>query len=121
MLDKKKKLKVIKKFQTHDGDTGSSEVQIAILTSEVEEIVDHLKKHPIDHSSRRGLLRKINSRRHLLRYLKKENQESYEELIKKLKIKQPRAIAKGDVISIDIEEQEDLDLAKDEHETDNKE
>jgi small subunit ribosomal protein S15 len=90
MLDTKKKQSLIKKYATHDGDTGSSEVQIAILTAEIDELIKHLKLHPKDHSSRRGLLRKVSARRRLMRYLKKENPESYEELAKKLKIKQPR-------------------------------
>jgi small subunit ribosomal protein S15 len=94
MLDQKKKQSIIKKFQTHQGDTGSSEVQIAILTTEIEELIEHLKQHPKDHSSRRGLLRKVSSRRNLLRYLKKENSKSYEEIIKKLKIKAARVITK---------------------------
>ena len=62
----------MKRFATHEGDTGSSEVQIAILSAEIDELVDHLKKHPKDHSSRRGLLRKVSTRRRLLRFLKKE-------------------------------------------------
>ncbi|TAN34118.1 30S ribosomal protein S15 [Patescibacteria group bacterium] len=95
MLDKKKKQQIIQKFQTHTGDTGSNEVQIAILTAEIEELVDHLKIHPKDHSSRRGLLRKVSSRRHLMRFLKKENLQSFEDLTKKLKIKQPRVLAKA--------------------------
>ena len=107
MLEKKKKQGIIKKFQTHAGDTGSNEVQIAILASEIDELVDHLKKHPKDHSSRRGLLRKVSSRRHLMRYLKKENPESYEKLVKKLKIKAPRTILKEDGTSA-IEPEEDL-------------
>ena len=94
MLSKKKKLQVIKKYQDHEGDTGSSEVQIAILTSEIKEIIEHLKLHPKDHSSRRGLLRKVSSRRSLIRFLQKENPESHAELVKKLKIKQPRVISK---------------------------
>lgn len=92
MLDIKKKAHVIKKYQTHAGDTGSSEVQIAILSVEMDELMGHLKTHPKDHSSRRGLLRKVSARRRLMRYLKKENPESYEVLVKKLKIKQPRLI-----------------------------
>jgi small subunit ribosomal protein S15 len=94
MLDAKQKAVVIKKFQTHKGDTGSSEVQIAILTVEIEELIEHLKSHPKDHSSRRGLLRKVSSRRQLMRYLKKENLDSYEKLMKKLKIKVARTIGK---------------------------
>lgn len=92
MLDTKKKQQLIKKYATHSGDTGSSEVQIAILSAEIDELIGHLKQHPKDHSSRRGLLRKVSARRRLMRYLKKENPESYEVLAKKLKIKAARAI-----------------------------
>jgi small subunit ribosomal protein S15 len=87
MLDKKKKDQIIKKFKTHKSDTGSPEVQIAILTEEINELTGHLKKHKKDFSSRRGLLRKVGQRRKLLRYLEKENSESYKSLIKKLKLK----------------------------------
>lgn len=87
MLSKQKKQNIIKKFQTHKGDTGSSEVQIAILTSEIEELAEHLKAHHKDHSSRRGLLRKVGERRRLLRYLQRENAAGYEEIVKKLKLK----------------------------------
>lgn len=112
MLDVKKKQQVIKKYQTHQGDTGSSEVQIAILTTEIEELIGHLKQHPKDHSSRRGLLRKVSARRRLMRYLKKENAESYEKLVKKLKIKQPKAIDKEGGTALAEEEliEEDADL-----------
>ena len=92
MLNKQKKQKIIKKYQTHEGDTGSSEVQIAILSAEIDELAEHLKAHHKDHSSRRGLLRKVGERRRLLRYLKKENQKSYEELVKKLKLKQAKQL-----------------------------
>ena len=109
MLDVKKKQQVIKKFQTHTGDTGSSEVQIAILTAEIEELIEHLKSHHKDHSSRRGLLRKVSARRRLMRYLKKDNPESYEIIAKKLKIKQPRVIAKLDSNGKEIAEIEDLE------------
>jgi len=110
MLDTKKKQSVIKKFQTHAGDTGSSEVQIAILSAEIEELIEHLKQHPKDYSSRRGLLRKVSARRRLMRYLKKENAESYEKIAKKLKIKQARSIDKTEGEKI-IEEEalEDVD------------
>ena len=104
MLDLKKKQALIKKFQTHTGDTGSSEVQIAILTAEIEELIGHLKSHHKDHSSRRGLLRKVSTRRRLMRYLKKENAESYENLIKKLKIKAPRAVVKAGVAAAEVDE-----------------
>jgi small subunit ribosomal protein S15 len=87
MLTKEEKDKIIKKFKTHESDTGSPEVQIAILTTEIEQLTGHLKEHKKDFSSRRGLLRKVGMRRRLLRYLQKENLKSYEELIKKLKLK----------------------------------
>lgn len=87
MLTKKDKDKVISKFRTHESDTGSPEVQIAILTAEIDDLTGHLKQHKKDFSSRRGLLKKVGQRRRLLRYLRKENLEGYEALIKKLKIK----------------------------------
>jgi small subunit ribosomal protein S15 len=87
MIDKKKKAQIIKKFATHENDTGSSEVQIALLTEEVKNLTEHLKEHKKDFSSRRGLLRKVSERRKLLKYLQRENLESFEELVKKLKLK----------------------------------
>jgi small subunit ribosomal protein S15 len=106
MLSKEKKLKVIKKFQTHEGDTGSSEVQIAILSAEVDELAEHLKAHAKDHSSRRGLLRKVGERRRLLRYLKKENSASYEDLVKKLKLKQAKQFVKDTAVALEGEGQD---------------
>ena len=87
MIDKKKKAQIIKKFAVHDKDTGSAEVQIALLTEEVKNLTEHLKVHKKDFSSRRGLLRKVAERRRLLRYLERDNAESFEELVKKLKLK----------------------------------
>jgi len=87
MLTKKAKDKIIEKYKTHDSDTGSSEVQIAILSEEIKRLTGHLKDHKKDFSSRRGLLRKVGLRRRLLRYLEKDNPKSFEELTKKLKIK----------------------------------
>jgi len=87
MLDKIKKQSIINKFKTHDEDTGSPQVQIAILTEEIKELTDHLKTHKKDFSSRRGLFRKVNLRRKLLQYLETIEPKSYEDLIKKLKIK----------------------------------
>lgn len=101
MLSKDKKQKIIKKFQTHEGDTGSSEVQIAILSAEIDELASHLKLHPKDHSSRRGLLRKVGERRRLLRYLKKENPVGHDELIKKLKLKQAKTLTAQSVTDAD--------------------
>lgn len=106
MLSKQKKQNVIKKYQTHKGDTGSSEVQIAILSVEIDELAEHLKQHHKDHSSRRGLLRKVGERRRLLRYLQRENAASYEELVKKLKLKQAKQFGK-------IEQPDEADLLDD--------
>lgn len=96
MLSKQKKQRLIKKYQTHQGDTGSTEVQIAILSAEIDELAEHLKAHHKDHSSRRGLLRKVGERRKLLKYLQRENAASYEELVTKLKLKQAKQFAKND-------------------------
>lgn len=86
-LDKASKNRIIKKYMTHEGDTGSPEVQIAILTSEIDQLTGHLKEHKKDFSSRRGLLRKVGLRRRLFRYLQKENPTGAEELGKRLKLK----------------------------------
>ncbi|MBI4449916.1 30S ribosomal protein S15 [Candidatus Uhrbacteria bacterium] len=95
MLDKAAKDKIIKKFQTHDGDTGSPQVQIAILTEEIHELVEHLKSHKKDFSSRRGLLKKVSERRRLLRYIERENMQAFEDITKRLKIKM-KSIVKAD-------------------------
>ena len=86
MLKPTKKTKVIKEYKTHDKDTGSAEVQIAIFTKQIEELTKHLKKHPKDNHSRRGLLKIVGKRRRLLRYLKRENEKRYEETTKSLGI-----------------------------------
>ncbi|MFA5069811.1 MAG: 30S ribosomal protein S15 [Patescibacteria group bacterium] len=86
-LSKQQKDRIIEKFKTHASDTGSSEVQIAILCEEIRQLTDHLKTHKKDFSSRRGLLRKVGLRRRLLKYLEKDNLKSYESLVKKLKLK----------------------------------
>jgi len=87
MLDKKAKEKIIKKFRTHETDTGSPQVQIAILTEEIKELTEHLKMHKHDFSSRRGLLKKVGERRKLLKYLQKESAEQFKDLAEKLKLK----------------------------------
>lgn len=87
MLEKKVKEKIIKKYRVHENDTGSTNVQIAILTEEIKELTEHLKKHKHDFSSRRGLLKKVGERRKLLRYLQKENAEQFKDLATKLKLK----------------------------------
>lgn len=91
MLDKKLKERIIEKYKTHEGDTGSTEVQIALLTEEMKQLTGHLKNNKKDHSSRRGLLRKVNERRRLLKYLERENVKSYLDLIARLKIKKSAA------------------------------
>lgn len=87
MLDKKVKEKIIKKYATHAGDTGSTQVQVAILTEEIKRLTEHLKEHRKDNSSRRGLLKKVGERRKLLRYLASEDVAAYEDLVKKLGLK----------------------------------
>lgn len=87
MLDKKSKDKVIKKYQTHESDTGSAQVQIAILTEEIKQLSKHLQGHKKDNSSRRGLIRKVNERHKLVRYLMREDKQAAEELKEALKLK----------------------------------
>lgn len=87
MLTPKQKNALIKKFQIHKDDTGSPEVQIAILTEEIKQVSDHLKVHRKDNHSRRGLLKMVGNRRRLLRYLKSEDVKRWEKLSEKLKLK----------------------------------
>ena len=82
-----KKEKVIKESQTHEKDTGSAEVQIAIATKRIKELSLHLKKHPKDKHSRRGLLAMVNKRRKLLKYLAINSPRSYKSTVKKLGLK----------------------------------
>ncbi|MDP2705862.1 MAG: 30S ribosomal protein S15 [bacterium] len=86
MLTKRKKQILIKESQTHEKDSGSAEVQVSLLSKEVDVLVSHLKKHPKDNSSRRGLLTMIAKRRKLMGYLKIKKPKQYEKLAKKLKI-----------------------------------
>ena len=83
-LTKEVKQKIIKEFAKNENDTGSAEVQIAILTKEIDELTEHLKVHIHDYHSRRGLLVKVGQRRNMLQYLAKKDIQSYRELIKKL-------------------------------------
>ncbi|HLS07173.1 MAG TPA: 30S ribosomal protein S15 [Bacillota bacterium] len=83
-ITKERKQEIINEFKTHDNDTGSTEVQIAVLTEEINVLNDHLKRHERDHHSRRGLLKKVGRRRNLLNYLRKNNITSYRDLIQKL-------------------------------------
>ena len=87
MITKEKKQEIIGKYGETDGDTGSSEVQIAIFTERINELTDHLKDHPRDHASRQGLIRMVGKRRKLLDYLMSEDIEKYRELIKELNIR----------------------------------
>ncbi len=87
MLTPKEKDALIKKFQVHKDDTGSPEVQIAILTKEIEKVSEHLQQHKKDNHSRRGLLKMVGNRRRLLRYLKAEDEKRWEKLVDKLKLK----------------------------------
>ncbi len=84
MISKDKKFEVIEKFKTHPTDTGSPEVQIAILTSRINELNEHLSVHKKDHHSRRGLLKMVGKRRKLLAYIAKKDIVRYRELIEKL-------------------------------------
>lgn len=85
-LSKEIKDKTIKEYALHEGDTGSPEVQVALLTKQIENLSEHLKIHKKDNHSRRGLLQMVGRRRRLLQYLKENEEERYNTLIKKLKI-----------------------------------
>lgn len=85
-LAKIDKQKIIKKFAREKGDTGSPEVQIALLTAQIERLAEHLKDHKKDIHSRRGLLSMVAKRRRLLNYLKKRDENRYQDLIKELKL-----------------------------------
>jgi len=84
MIDQTKKAEIIKEYQLKDGDTGSPEVQVAILTYRVNDLNEHLKIHKKDHHSRRGLLKMVGQRRNLLNYLKRSDVERYRNLISRL-------------------------------------
>lgn len=84
MITKEEKKGIVEEYRKHDKDTGSTEVQVALLTRDISSLTDHLKSHKKDHHSRRGLLLKVGRRRRLLNYLKKEDVERYRELIKNL-------------------------------------
>jgi small subunit ribosomal protein S15 len=86
-LDTAKKMEIIKEFQRTEGDTGSSEVQIALLSKRIGDLTEHLKVFKKDHSSRLGLLKLVGQRRRLMRYLKRTNRASYIKLIAELNIR----------------------------------
>jgi len=84
---KEKKTEIMKEYALHEGDTGSAEVQIAVLTFRINELTEHLKIHKKDHHSRRGLLKMVGHRRNLLNYLTKKDIERYRAIIAKLGIR----------------------------------
>lgn len=86
-LHEQAKNEVITKFKTHDGDTGSAEIQVALLTRRIGYLTEHFKMHKKDHSSRRGLLKIVGQRRRLLDYLKRKNLDRYQKLIGELGIR----------------------------------
>ena len=87
MISKEKKTAIINEYARFEGDTGSPEVQIAVLTARIAELTEHLKDNKKDHHSRRGLLKMVGKRRGLLDYLKKTDIEGYRALIEKLGIR----------------------------------
>ena len=84
MISKEKKTAIMNEYARCAGDTGSREVQVAVLTARIQELTEHLKDNPKDHHSRRGMLKMIGQRRGLLEYLKKKDIERYRDLIEKL-------------------------------------
>lgn len=86
-LTKEEKQRIVEEFRVKDNDTGSPEVQVAVLTKEITELNTHLKTHKKDHHSRRGLLMKVGRRRHLMNYLKEKDIQRYRNLLKKLGLK----------------------------------
>ncbi len=87
MISKEKKQQIIQEYGRREGDTGSPEVQIAVLTERIRELTEHLKENPKDHHSRRGLLKMVGQRRGLLAYYRKSDIEGYRTLIAKLGIR----------------------------------
>ena len=87
MISQEEKQEIIKKYRLHDVDTGSPEVQIALLTEEIKRLLSHLKSHSKDIHSKRGLLKMVSQRRALLKYLRRENEKRYKSLVKKVGLK----------------------------------
>ena len=86
-MDNAAKTSIQQDFRLHERDTGSSEVQIALLTKRIESLTEHLKTHLKDHSSRYGLIKMVNARRRLLNYLKSRDENRYQQIIKRLKLR----------------------------------
>lgn len=97
MLTQREKERIIKKANLREGDTGSAEVQISLFSEEIKRLTKHLKTHPKDHSSRRGLLKMVSKRKRLLDYLKDTNIRRYKRIAKALKLRESdqQQIAKG--------------------------
>ena len=87
MIKPEEKTKIIKDYSSHEKDTGSSEVQIALLSEEIKQLLSHLKKHPKDLHSKRGLLKMVAKRRRFLRILKDKDEKKYNKIIKKVGLK----------------------------------
>jgi len=87
MLTSEEKTKIIKKYKLNQKDTGSADVQIALLTEEIKKLLKHLKENPKDQHSRRGLLKMVIKRKRLLKYLEKESKRRYNSIIKKIGLK----------------------------------
>jgi len=87
MLTPQEKKKIIEKFKTHEGDTGSPEVQAALFTKKIEDLSEHLKNHPKDNSSRRGLLKIISKRKRIFDFIFAQDEKRFKSLMKKLGIK----------------------------------
>ena len=83
-ISQERKNEIIQEYRTHDKDTGSPEVQVAVLTAEITALNEHLREHHKDHHSRRGLLKMVGRRRHLLNYLRRKDIQRYRNLIKSL-------------------------------------
>ena len=111
MLTKKQKDKIIETFKTHENDTGSAVVQIALLTKEIEFLTEHLKTHKKDFSSRRGLIKKVSQRRRLLKFLQLDNEEQFETITQRLKLRKPTKIT---AIDDDIRKEEESLITEEE-------
>ena len=87
MISREEKTRIMQEFATHEGDTGSPEVQVAVLTANINNLTEHMKKHKHDYHSQRGLLQRVGHRRNLLAYLKKKDLNRYRNLIERLNLR----------------------------------
>ncbi|MFP3975333.1 MAG: 30S ribosomal protein S15 [Dehalococcoidia bacterium] len=87
MIEKEQKQSIMEKTRVHEKDTGSPEVQIGILTERISELTEHMRQHKHDYHSQRGLMKLVEQRRRLMRYLRRYNSESYKELVNKLNLR----------------------------------